>query len=90
MPEHPRNHPHHHSARVRAEHTGGTGEPTEPYPYIYSKDPMDPRRFLQPGETYGPATARGPSTWVIWVLGIVLALIIGAGLISAIIQAMAR
>lgn len=89
MPEHQHNHPHHHSAVERTGHAAHEGE-VEPYPYIYSKDPMDERRFLRPGEAYGPAYARGPSTWVLWVLGIVVAVIIGGGLIAAIVQAVTR
>lgn len=82
MPQHQHNHPHHHSAEVRASHED---IPAEPYPYIYSKDRLDERRFLSPGEPPGFAYSRGPSSWVLWVLGIVLALIIGAGLISLIL-----
>ncbi|HLZ24326.1 MAG TPA: hypothetical protein VKQ30_19605 [Ktedonobacterales bacterium] len=87
MPEHPRNHPHHHSAVERTEHEGAA---PEPYPFIYSKDPLDERRFLRPGEGYGPAFAHGPSSGVLWILGIILAVIIGGGLISILVQAVMK
>jgi hypothetical protein len=87
MPEHQRNHPHHHSAAERAGHEDA---PIEPYPYVYSKDLLDPRRFLRPGEPYGPASVRGPSSWVLWLLGAILALIIGAGLLSIILGSLVR
>lgn len=87
MPEHQHNHPHHHSALERAGHED---VPAEPYPYIYSKDAMDERRFLQPGGRPGYAYARGPSSWVLWILGGILALIIGAGLISVIVGGLMR
>lgn len=87
MPEHQHNHPHHHNSIERA---GNEGAPSEPYPFIYSKDPMDERRYLRPGQAYGPAYARGPSSWVLWILGIIVAAVIGAGLISIIVQAIAK
>lgn len=90
MPEHPRNHPHHHSAVQRAEHVGRDGGEVEPYPFIYSKDPMDERRFLHPGEPYGPAFTHGPPTWVLWVLGVVVAVVIGGGLIASVVQAVTK
>jgi hypothetical protein len=90
MSEHQHNHPHHHSAAERGEHTGHDGGFSEPYPFIYSKDSMDERRYLRPGEAYGPASARGPSNAVVWILGIIVALLIGAGLISILVQAVAR
>ena len=87
MPEHQHNHPHHHSAVERARNESAS---SEPYPFIYSKDPMDERRYLRPGQAYGPAYARGPSSWVLWILGIIVAAVIGAGLISIIVQAIAK
>lgn len=85
--------------RVRVSHQGtaagderGRGEPipSEPYPFVYSRDPWDERRFAGPG--YWPTSLR-PSRFgriLSWTLGIVILAIIVAGLISVIAGGLGR
>ena len=43
----------HHQRRRLERNESGEGVPITP-PIIFTKDPLDPRRFLQPGEPYPP------------------------------------
>lgn len=64
--------------------------PSEPYPFVYSRDPWDERRFAGPG--YWPAGTR-PSRFgrvVSWALGILILAIIVAGLISIVAGGLGR
>jgi hypothetical protein len=46
--------PHHHRQHTRPR-DGNRVYPREPYPFIYSKDPFDSRRFARPWAPYQPA-----------------------------------
>lgn len=78
----------HQGTATRYEHEGPMS--SEPYPFIYSRDPWDERRFAGPG--YSPASTR-PSRFgrvVSWALGILILAIIVAGLISVVAGGLGR
>jgi hypothetical protein len=80
--QHP--HPHHHGHHDDRE-GAATLASEESYPYVYSKDPYDPRRFMRPGDVYGPALRRLPRSDVVasWLVIVGVAAIFIASLAAA-------
>jgi hypothetical protein len=56
---------------------------TEPYPYVFSSDVFDQRRFGVPGQPYGPASNL-PSRAATWFAIVVIVLVLGLGLLTVI------
>jgi hypothetical protein len=68
-----------HRPRRRLERNeSGEGVPITP-PIIFTKDPLDPRRFLQPGEPYRPylnVPSRATMRFIYIVIAVISALVI--------------
>lgn len=79
----------HQRDRALQRHEYGDSAPAEPYPFIFSFDPLEERRFAAPGQPYGPARNRLPRAAALaaWVIVILL---VGGGLISLIVQLVGR
>jgi hypothetical protein len=81
---HQHSHPHH-NGRDDGREGAGTLASEERYPYVYSKDPYDPRRFMSSGDVYGPALHRLPRSAVVasWLVVVGVAALFIASLAAA-------
>ena len=62
---------------------GPLRDTTDPYPYVFSSDVFDRRRFGVPGRPYGPAGNRLPRA-ATWFAIVVIALVVALGLLTLI------
>ena len=77
----------HHQRRGLERNESGEGVPITP-PIIYTKDPLDPRRFVQPGEPYPPyytVPSRATMLFIYIVIAGVSALVI-VGCVLAVLR----
>jgi hypothetical protein len=90
---HPERHPHdqHPHAHPHAQAQHGDEQPlrADPYPFVYSKDPWDRRRFDLPG-TAAPSSGKRLPNAVVWFSWAIVVLLIGGGLLSLVLRAVGR
>ncbi|HEY7781511.1 MAG TPA: hypothetical protein VIC85_14980 [Ktedonobacterales bacterium] len=70
----------------RRQHDAGHEEPVPIVPpIIYTRDGLDPRLFLKPGEVYAPWRANVPRAWVIASYAIIIG-VLGLCVLSVIVR----
>src|SRR5207248_10098273 len=85
---HPASHPHdqHPQGHEHAKHGDERPVQGDPYPFIYSKDPWDRRRFGPPGAA-APSSGRRLPNAAVWFSWVIIVLVLGGGLLSVVLRA---
>lgn len=86
---HPERHPHDQHPRAHARHGDEQPLRSDPYPFVYSKDPWDQRRFGVPGMA-APSSGKRLPNMAVWFSWAILVLLIGGGLLSLVLRAVGR
>ena len=77
-------HPGQHDHTAAHHHSPTEPAPSDPYPFVYSKDPFDSRRFAAPGAPYGPASNRVSRAASIFSIVLICA-VLGLGLLALVL-----
>jgi hypothetical protein len=78
----------HHQRRRLPRNESGEGTPITP-PIIFTKDPLDPRRFVQPGQPYRPFSTV-PSRATMWFIYLVIAGISALVIVGCVLAVLQR
>ena len=86
---HPESHPHDQHPHAHAKHGDEQPLRADPYPFVYSKDAWDRRRFGLPGAA-APSSGRRLPDAAVWFSWAIVVLLIGGGLLSLVLRAVGR